>query len=63
MTGYIVTPYLAGAAQSPRTFNTTATTATVTGLTTAKTYTFKVAARNAVGTGPQSTASNPVTPA
>ena len=61
MTGYIVTPYLAGAAQSPRTFNTT--TATVTGLTTAKTYTFKVAARNAVGTGPQSTASNPVTPA
>ena len=62
VTGYIVTPYLAGVAQASRTFNSTATTATVTGLTTAKTYSFTVAAKNAVGTGPQSIMSNTVTP-
>ena len=62
VTGYIVTPYLAGVAQASHTFNSTATTATVTGLTTAKTYSFTVAAKNAVGTGPQSIMSNTVTP-
>jgi phospholipase C len=62
VTGYIITPYLAGVAQTARTFNSTATTETVTGLTAGKTYSFKVAAKNAVGTGPQSTASNAVTP-
>lgn len=36
--------------------------ATITGLTNGQTYTFKVAAVNSVGTGPQSTASNAVTP-
>ncbi|HEY5171080.1 MAG TPA: alkaline phosphatase family protein [Acidimicrobiia bacterium] len=62
VTGYIVTPYLGSVAQGLRTFNSTATTATVTGLTTGATYSFKVAAKNAVGTGPTSTASNPVKP-
>ena len=44
------------------TFNTTATTQTITGLTNGTTYRLKVAAVNAVGTGPMSTISNPVTP-
>ena len=62
ITGYVVTPYLAAVAQSPRTFNSTATTQTVTGLTTGQTYSFRVAAKNARGTGPNSGASNPVRP-
>ena len=37
-----------------------ATTETVTGLTNAKSYTFKVAAANARGTGPQSASSAPI---
>ncbi len=60
ISGYVVTPYLGGTAQAPRVFNSTATTETLTGLTNGKTYTFKVAAKNAVGTGPQSTASAPI---
>jgi hypothetical protein len=39
------------------------TTATVTGLTNGVAYNFRVAAVNAIGTGPLSTASNTVTPA
>ena len=39
-----------------------ATSKTITGLTGGTAYTFKVAAINAVGTGPDSAASNPVTP-
>ncbi len=61
ITGYTVTPYKAGVAQTPTTFNTTATTDTVTGLTTGTAYTFKVAAINGVGTGTQSAASGSVT--
>jgi plastocyanin len=62
ITRYIITPYIGAVAQTPRTFNTTATTQTVTGLTSGTTYTFKVAAQNANGTGPASTPSNSVTP-
>ena len=39
-----------------------ATSTTVTGLTNGTTYTFKVTAINAIGTGPDSAASNAVTP-
>ena len=56
VTGYVVTPYLAGVAQTARTFVSTATAQTVTGLVNAKTYTFRIAATNARGTGPQSVA-------
>jgi hypothetical protein len=38
------------------------TTVTVQGLTTGKHYSFKIAAKNARGVGPQSTISNVVTP-
>jgi len=62
ITGYVVTPYIDAVAQTATTFNSTATTQTVSGLTNGSTYTFKVAAKNAIGTGPQSDASNDVTP-
>jgi hypothetical protein len=56
-----VTPHAAGAALAPRLFSATATFATVTGLANGRSYTFTVAAINATGTGPPSTASNAVT--
>ena len=62
ITAYVVTPFIGAAAQPATTFNSTATTQTVTGLTSGTTFTFKVAAKNARGTGPQSAASNAVTP-
>ncbi len=61
ITGYIVTPYVGAAAQPAQMFNSTATTQTLTGLTNGTTYTFKVAAKNARGTGVQSDASAAVT--
>jgi hypothetical protein len=61
ITGYVVTPYLAGVAQPARTFTTAATTQALTGLATAHVYTFRVAAKNSRGTGPLSAASNAVT--
>jgi hypothetical protein len=62
VSGYVVTPYIGTVAQAATTFNSTATTQIVTGLTAGTTYTFKVSAINARGTGPQSTSSNGVTP-
>ena len=62
ITAYVITPYLGVAAQQPHTYPSTATTQTVTGLQSGKTYTFTVAATNANGTGPQSTPSGAVTP-
>ncbi|MET7946374.1 fibronectin type III domain-containing protein [Micromonospora sp. NPDC005324] len=61
ITGYTVTPYLGAVAQTPRVFSGTATTQIVTGLTAGATYTFRVAATNAAGTGPQSAPSASVT--
>lgn len=61
ITGYVVTPYIAGVAQAATTVGNVLTTS-ITGLTNGTAYTFKVAAINAVGTGPQSAASNAVTP-
>src|SRR5260370_39218238 len=49
-------------AQTVTTFNSTATTETVTGLSNGTAYTFTVAATNAAGTGAASSASNSVTP-
>jgi hypothetical protein len=62
ITGYVVTPYVGAVAQPATTFNNTLTTQTVTGLTNGTTYTFKVAAINAAGTGPQSSGSNAAVP-
>jgi predicted lipoprotein with Yx(FWY)xxD motif len=58
---YIVTPFIGATAQMPRTFNSTAVTQVITGLTIGTTYTFRVKAHNAVGTGANSAPSNPAT--
>ncbi|WP_440070964.1 putative Ig domain-containing protein [Streptosporangium sp. OZ121] len=62
ITGYIVTPTRNGVAQTPVSFDASATSRTLTGLTAGATYTFTVTAVNAVGTGPASPASNAVVP-
>src|SRR5207245_1939114 len=56
------TPYVNGVAQTAILTNSTSTSFTVTGLTNGTTYTFTVAAINAIGTGPDSTASSAFTP-
>ena len=60
ITGYIVTPYLDGAAQTAITYDASTTTRTLTGLTAGGSYTFTVAAINAYGTGTASPASTAV---
>jgi phospholipase C len=62
VTGYVVTPYIGTVAQTPRVFTSAATIEAITGLTDGTTYTFKVAARNANGTGPPSASSGVVIP-
>ncbi|WP_433372608.1 putative Ig domain-containing protein [Streptosporangium sp. CA-115845] len=62
ITGYIVTPYIGGVAQSPQTFNSNATSQVVTGLTPGASYTFTVTAVNAAGSGLPSTSSTAVVP-
>lgn len=62
ITGYTVTPYIGATAQTPTTVGNVSSTV-ITGLTNGSTYTFKVAAINAIGTGPDSSASSSVTPA
>jgi hypothetical protein len=61
ISGYVVTPFLGATAQAPRTFNTPAVTQTITGLTNASAYTFKVQAKNSAGNSALSVASNAVT--
>ena len=64
ITGYTVTATDAtDPAHGGQTATGPASPITVTGLTNGDSYTFTVAATNAVGTGPASGASNPVTPA
>src|SRR6202000_3214965 len=62
ITGYKITPYLGGVAQTATTTTGAATSGSVKGLTNGSAYTFTVAAINAVGTGAESTASTAVTP-
>ena len=62
ITGYIVTPIKAGVAQAPITFSASPLSRTISGLTQGASYTFRVAAVNARGTGPTSAVSNAVTP-
>ena len=64
ITGYTVTPYLSGEAQPTTQVSGSppATTANITGLANGSAYTFTVTATNAVGTGPASSPSQPVTP-
>ena len=62
LTGYTVTPYVGGTAQTPVEVSASATSTTVSGLTNGTTYTFKVTASNAYGTSPPSGASNEIVP-
>ncbi len=62
ITGYTVTPYIGSTAQTTVNVEASARSAIVTGLTNGTSYTFKVAASNSIGTGPQSQASGAVTP-
>jgi hypothetical protein len=62
VTGYVVTPFKAGVAQSSQSFASTARSGVMTGLTSGVAYTFKIAAQNSSGTGPSSAASAAVTP-
>jgi len=52
VTGYVITPYIAGVAQTPQVFNSTGASEVVTGLTNGTTYTFSVSAFNLFGQGP-----------
>jgi hypothetical protein len=64
ITSYTVTPYIGTTPQTPTviTGGPPATNATVTGLQNGTTYIFVVTATNAIGTGPPSAESNPLTP-
>jgi hypothetical protein len=62
ITGYTVTPYIGSTAQTPVSVGPSAQSTVVTGLTNGTSYTFKVAATNALGTGPQSSPSGAVIP-
>ncbi len=62
ITGYVITPYLSGVAESPIVFAQTNTTQIINNLIANKTYTFTVAAQNINGIGLVSTFTNNVTP-
>lgn len=63
VTTYTVTPFIGTTPQAPVSVSGLTPSALVTGLTNGTAYTFKVKAANALGTSPDSLASNPVTPA
>ncbi len=60
--GSPVTGYTATATPGGQTCSTSGTSCTITGLANGTSYTVSVRAANALGTGPASAASNPVTP-
>ena len=62
ITSYRITPYAGATAQAAIDTGSASTSATVSGLTNGTAYTFKVAARNSAGAGPDSGASAAVTP-
>jgi predicted phage tail protein len=62
VTGYRITPYIGAVAQTPILTGATATEHQISGLANGTTYTFKVAAINSVGTGPESAATASLTP-
>ena len=62
ITGYTVTPFVGATAQSPTTVGASTTRTRITGLDNGTSYTFRVAATSIAGTGPQSGASNVVSP-
>jgi large repetitive protein len=62
ITGYTVTPYIGGAAQTPATAGTSPTNVSITGLANGTVYTFTVHATNSGGNGSESGVSNAVTP-
>jgi hypothetical protein len=62
ITGYTVTPYVDGTAQSPTEVGGSTTTTRITGLTNLTSYTFRVGATNSAGSGPASAASGVATP-
>ncbi len=59
---YRITPYVGSTAQAATTTGSSATSASVGGLTNGTAYTFTVAAINGAGPGPDSTASAAITP-
>ena len=61
ITKYVITPYLDGVAQPAHTYESARTTETVAGLSNGKRYSFRIAAVNARGQGPQSSATASVT--
>ena len=62
LTGYTVTPYIGAAAQTAVQVGPSATSTTIADLDNGVDYTFRVVARNAVGSSAPSTASAVVTP-
>ena len=62
ITGYSVTTFIGGVAQTPTVFNSTANVESISGLTNGKNYTFTVSAVNGVGLGPASIPSGVLTP-
>ena len=61
ITGYTITPFIGAVAQVAVDTPTAATAFVVSDLLPGAAYTFQIAARNAVGTGPPSVASAPIT--
>ena len=60
ITGYVVTPFVGPTQQTKTNLSSTALSATIGGLADGVTYTFRVAAKNAIGTGPRSDKSSEV---